>query len=135
MRVQNLNIGEAIYSVLASTAAVTAKVGQRIFPLVAPEGTQFPYVVYSCMSMSAARDKDSFFYQQLVTEGIVVCTDEYKEGVDIAMAILEALQFDDREIAVGDGTLSVLESRFDTRTEDYVNNVFVQGLTFNLKLR
>lgn len=135
MNVQCLNIGEAVYKILTEDETVSALVGNHVYPVVAPEGTQFPYVVYSCMSMSTASDKDSYFYQQDVIEGIFICTDKYQDGIDIAMAVTEAMQFDDLSVEVGDGEINIMESRFDSRTEDYVSNTFVQGLTIHLKIR
>ena len=105
MRVQNFNIGEAVYQALANNEAVAAYVGSRIFPLVAPEGTEFPYIVYSRLSMTTARDKDSFFYQQDVMETVVICTETYKEGVDISMAVCAAMQFGEREFNTSAGTI------------------------------
>ena len=135
MRVQNFNIGEAVYQALANNEAVAAYVGSRIFPLVAPEGTEFPYIVYSRLSVATARDKDSFFYQQDVMETVVICTETYKEGVDISMAVGAAMQFGEREFNTSAGTIRVMESTYDSGTEDYVNNTFVQGAVYHLKVR
>lgn len=152
-RVQCFNIGEAIFQILTADPAVSALVGSRISPVVAPEGTEFPYIVYSCASMSTAKDKDSMFYQQDVFESIIICTETYEEGIDILTAVGRALQFEDKKVYVGRDSdssssssssssgveepeeIDIMESALDSRMEDYVNNVFVQGTVFHLKIR
>ena len=134
--IQTLDIGKAIYSLLVSDTTVSALVGENIFPLVAPEGTEFPYVVYSCVSMTTARDKDRLFYQQDVSEAVIVCTEDYTSGIEIATAIAQALQFEEKQVILDTGmTIDIMESGFSGKTEDYVQNTYVQGLMFNLKLR
>ena len=134
--IQTLDIGKAIYSLLVSDTTVGSLVGENIFPLVAPEGTEFPYVVYSCVSMTTARDKDRLFYQQDVSEAVIVCTEDYTSGIEIATAIAQALQFEEKQVILGSGmTIDIMESGFSGKTEDYVQNTYVQGLMFNLKLR
>ncbi len=134
--IQTLDIGKAIYSLLVSDTTVSALVGENIFPLVAPEGTEFPYVVYSCVSMTTARDKDQLFYQQDVSEAVIVCTEDYTSGIEIATAIAQALQFEEKQVILDSGmTIDIMESGFSGKTEDYVQNTYVQGLMFNLKLR
>lgn len=134
--IQTFDIGKAIYSLLVSDTTVSALVGENIFPLVAPEGTEFPYVVYSCVSMTTARDKDQLFYQQDVSEAVIVCTEDYTSGIEIAAAIAQALQFEEKQVILDSGmTIDIMESGFSGKTEDYVQNTYVQGLMFNLKLR
>lgn len=134
--IQTLDIGKAIYSLLVSDTTVSSLVGENIFPLVAPEGTEFPYVVYSCVSMTTARDKDRLFYRQDVSEAVIVCTEDYTSGIEIATAIAQALQFEEKQVILDSGmTIDIMESGFSGKTEDYVQNTYVQGLMFNLKLR
>lgn len=134
--IQTLDIGKAIYSLLVSDTTVSSLVGENIFPLVAPEGTEFPYVVYSCVSMTTARDKDQLFYQQDVSEAVIVCTEDYTSGIEIVTAIAQALQFEEKQVILDSGmTIDIMESGFSGKTEDYVQNTYVQGLMFNLKLR
>lgn len=134
--IQTLDIGKAIYSLLVSDTTVSSLVGENIFPLVAPEGTEFPYVVYSCVSMTTARDKDQLFYQQDVSEAVIVCTEDYTSGIEIATAIAQALQFEEKQVILDSGmTIDIMEAGFSGKTEDYVQNTYVQGLMFNLKLR
>jgi len=135
MRPQSLNIGAAIFQILTTDSDVSELVGQKVYPLVAPEGTPFPFVVYTRSGISSARDKDSYFYSQDVMQGVIVCTDDYTEGVNIAMAIAKAMQFGEKTVTVGEYNIDIMESVFDSGTEDYINNVFVQGLIFHLKVR
>ncbi len=45
-----MSIQGAIYNILSGTAAVTALVGTRIYPVVAPDGAEYPLIVYTVFS-------------------------------------------------------------------------------------
>lgn len=55
----SLLIGEHISSVLGLSAVVASKFGERIFPIVIPEGiSQYPYIVYGGLSIQPDYTKD-----------------------------------------------------------------------------
>ena len=65
-----------------------------------------------------------------------MCTEDYTSGIEIATAIAQALQFEEKQVILDSGmTIDIMESGFSGKTEDYVQNTYVQGLMFNLKLR
>ena len=131
MRVQSLNVGSFVRHFLLESEDLAELVGDKVFPLVAPEGTCFPYIAYSNTSLTSSRDKDSYFYEQDAYMTIAVCTEDYTSGVDIAMEVTRALQrpnlvFEDIE---------ALECTLDERSEQFLENTYIQALVFHLKLK
>lgn len=132
MRIQSLNIGEAVRELLVSSSDVTALVGTKVSPVVAKESVTFPYITYTNTSLVVNTDKDSIFYQEIAQVAVVVCTDTYKAGVDIAAKVVEALQHRDGVTAA---SIDIVESMLVARTESYVNNTFAQGLVFEFHIQ
>lgn len=52
-------ISQAIYNILTNDAPVFAVVGTKIFPNMATQRTDFPYIVYSVVSKVPTDSKDS----------------------------------------------------------------------------
>ncbi|SFF96486.1 DUF3168 domain-containing protein [Prevotella sp. KH2C16] len=132
MRVQNIDIGKAVRRLLADSTAVSEAVNGRIYPIIAPENTEFPYITYTCMSLTSASDKDSYFYSQRAQMGVVVCTDKYAGGITLATDVLRALAKPDGASVEG---IDIDSIEFDSKTEDYINGTYAQALVFNLKIR
>lgn len=42
-----LSIGKVVYNILSSDKSFKEAIGNRIYPLIADEGTIFPFVIYS----------------------------------------------------------------------------------------
>ena len=45
-------VANAVYSLLAGDAAVSALVGTRVYPNVAPQNTAYPHIVYQLINVS-----------------------------------------------------------------------------------
>lgn len=70
-------IGKAIYNILSNAAAVTAKVGTRIYPGVAPQNAANPCIIYN-LSTRYEDTKDNV----AVIANIDVQIDIYTDGYD-----------------------------------------------------
>ncbi|MDR2138265.1 MAG: DUF3168 domain-containing protein [Tannerella sp.] len=115
--------GTAIYQLLASDAQVSGMVGDRIFPLVAVQSTEFPFIAYRRSETSAGYTKDRL-YQSVVTVDIVCVGTDYRQGVDMAGAVMDVLE--GKRFAQYD----IDSIRLDTAFEDYADDAFVQTLVF-----
>lgn len=49
---------EAIYKVLSENTDIKAVVGKRVYPVIAPASTDFPYLTYSTQSSAQPGTKD-----------------------------------------------------------------------------
>jgi len=41
-----ITTGKSIYDLLSADTSIAAAVGAKIYPLVAPEGTNLPFIIY-----------------------------------------------------------------------------------------
>ncbi len=85
-----MKVGAAIYSMLKDDSAVSALVGTRIYPELAEEGAQTPYVVYSVVSNTPVDTKDSAPVDEAQLEVFSVA-DTYAAANDLADKVRTAL--------------------------------------------
>ena len=53
-----MQVGKAIYYILANDTNVSSMVSDKIFPLVAPATTTFPFIIYEIYNDNPTMDKD-----------------------------------------------------------------------------
>jgi hypothetical protein len=115
--------GAAIYNILVSDARVSGIVGDRIFPLVAKNATTFPFIAYRRSGLSIGDTKD-MIYQYGVVIDVACVSNDYKQSVDMADAVTDALL--DKRLAQYD----IDSIRLSDASEDYLDDAFVQALGF-----
>jgi len=83
--------GLAIYNILSNDADVSQLVGVRIFPNVAKNSTQFPFIIYDVNGETPTNDKDGV--STLDTDSLMVsCYSEtYKQASVLGLRIRKAL--------------------------------------------
>tara|TARA_R110000737_G_scaffold205578_2_gene224162 strand:- start:9890 stop:11038 length:1149 start_codon:yes stop_codon:yes gene_type:complete len=83
--------GLVIYNILSGDADVSALVGTRIFPNVAKNKTQFPFIIYDVENEAPTDDKDGV--STLDVDGVMVSvySKTYVEASDLARKIRTAL--------------------------------------------
>jgi hypothetical protein len=123
--INTLNIGKYIYSALNDSEEITCKV----YPLIADNDAKYPFIVYRRINLVSNSSKDGIYEDNTIVE-IVIVSDKYSVGVDIATEVRNLLEkqsviYDDLEI--NDTTLSLA-------AEEYSNNAYVQRLQFTFKI-
>lgn len=124
-----LSINKYINKFLTESEAVTSIVSvQNIRPLIlAP--TIFPYVSFMHGNISSSYTKDG--WSEDTTEvTIIAVSDDYSQTIDIAEAVRELLD----NKAYKDEDIYISEMRLSGATEDQIENVFVQRLSFDVKV-
>ena len=124
-----LSINKYINKFLTESEAVTSLVSvQNIRPLIlAP--TIFPYISFMHGNISSSYTKDG--WSEDTTEvTIIAVSDDYSQTVDIAEAVRELLD----NKAYKDEDIYISEMRPSGATEDQIENVFVQRLSFTVKI-
>lgn len=120
----SLEIGKAIYQILDQNQIT------NVFPIVADEGTTFPFVVYRRNGLVPSTTKDMYNYRELATIDILVASTDYNSGITLATTIKQVLEqtrgtFDGIKI----GGIHLVNA-----TEDYIDNTFIQKLTFSVEI-
>ncbi len=124
-----LSINKYINKFLTESEAVTALVEvQNIRPLIlAP--TIFPYISFMHGNIQSSYTKDGW-YEDSTTVDIICVSDDYGQTVEIAEAVRELLE----EKAYKDDDIYISQIRLIGSTEDQIENVFVQRLSFDVKV-
>lgn len=121
----SLNIGKAIYTILQTSIDIDKK----IYPLIADEGTTFPFIIYKRTGLTPESTKDNT--NENVSVEINIASSNYSESVDLAIKVRKALEHKKgtySDIAIEDIVI-------DDATEDYIEDTFIQTLTFKIELQ
>ena len=118
-----ITTGKVIYTVLSTNAAVVALVGAKIYPLVIPEKTTLPCIVYE-RSFTNENTKDGLSSSESIINLTVISLD-YSNSIAISEAIHTALKnytsATIRRLALSNGA------------ETYLEGAFVQNLSYVVK--
>ena len=121
----SLNIGKAIYTILQTSIDIDKK----IYPLIADEGTTFPFLIYKRTGLTPESTKDNT--NENVSVEINIASSNYSESIDLAIKVRKALEHKKgtySDIAIEDIVI-------DDATEDYIEDTFIQTLTFKIELQ
>lgn len=124
-----LSINKYINKFLTESEAVTALVEvQNIRPLIL-QPTIFPYISFMHGNISSSYTKDG--WSEDTTEVTIICvSDDYGQTVDIAEAVRDLLE----NVQYKDDDIYISQLRLIGSTEDQIENVFVQRLSFDCKI-
>ena len=117
-----LKVTTAIRQILLKNSELLALVGEKIFPLYAPEGTEGDFVLYVRDEYSVQYTAMWIFSQQCRVF-INVVSDNYDRSQDIAELILGVLEGDQS---------NGLRIRLKDSAEDYEDKKFIQVLLFEI---
>lgn len=121
----SLNIGKAIYTILQTSIDIDKK----IYPLIADEGTTFPFIIYKRTGLTPESTKDNT--NENVSVEINIVSSNYSESIDLAIKVRKALEHKKgtySDIAIEDIVI-------DDATEDYIEDTFIQTLNFKIELQ
>lgn len=111
----SLNIGKAIYTILQNSIDIDKK----IYPLIADEGTTFPFIIYKRTGLTPESTKDNT--NENVSVEINIASSNYSESIDLAIKVRKALEHKKgtySDIAIEDIVI-------DDATEDYIEDTFI----------
>lgn len=120
----SLQIGKAIYAILAQNNI------QKVYPLVADEGTTFPFIVYRRTGLQPTSTKDRYNYKEMASMEIIVAAENYTDSIQLAEKVKDILEHTRgtyNDIKVGEISLSESD-------EDYIEDTFIQRLNFNIEI-
>ena len=123
-----IQFGKAIYSILSGSTGITKYVDSNIFPLVSPENTNLPCIVYQ-KSMSVDNSKDGLYLADFQVT-IMVFSGNYAESIDITQEIFNV--FNGYHATVEN--YEIINSILSNTDENYANNAIVQELIFDIKV-
>ena len=121
--IDSLKVGKIVYSKIGSL------VSNRCYPLIAENGTTYPFIVYQRDSLDSMFCKDGV-YEDEVNVSVKVVTDTYNAGIDLAQSVREAMTFNNYTSEEG-GTYTSLMVQAD---EEFNNDAYIQTLIFRITI-
>ena len=127
-----MKVGAAIYSMLKDDSAVSALVGTRIYPELAEEGAQTPYVVYSVVSNTPVDTKESAPVDEAQLEVFSVA-DTYAAANDLADKVRAALSRQSKKVY---GTVTVQSIKYTNEVTEVSaeRNMFISVQDYTARL-
>lgn len=85
------DFGSYLRDLLLNDEDIAEKVGTKIFPLIAPEKTTFPFIIYQRSSTYGDYNKD-FLTNYIINIDLVVFSTKYADTIEIAELINDCIQ-------------------------------------------
>lgn len=124
----NLQVGKVLYKTLYQS--LKDEVGKKIFPLVADNGTTFPFVTYRRLNLTPDNTKDVFITSHSAEMEVTIAADKYEQSVKIAEMAIDALS----ELKGEYGDVTIKRTTIDNVSEDFNEDTYLQIITLNLKI-
>lgn len=122
---KHFKIGSIIKSILEDDETVNQYLSNKIFPIVANNGTDLPFLIYRRYSYTPQSDKD--YTNERAEIEVRIVANKYEDSVKIADAVGDALDnYKDNEVE---------QIRLITSDEDFLDEAFVQTLNFQIELK
>ena len=85
-----IQIGKVINALLNADRALSEMIGNRVFPIVSKEGTQYPFVVYRRNSVTSTYCKDGLA-SETASVDIVIASNTYTNSIEVADRVRAAI--------------------------------------------
>lgn len=121
----SLKVGKEIYSHLKENKSLTDIVGNKIYPIIVEKDTNYPFIVYKRSNVIPDYTKDYHFKDDVIVD-IICVSNHYVESVEIATLVRESLE----DKKYGD----IVSIRLESADEDFIDDAYIQTLTFNLTI-
>lgn len=127
----SLLIGIHIQEVLSGAESVSAKVGERIYPLVVPVGTpSYPFICFENVGISEEDSKDGVV-NDVVSVQLMVVSKSYGEAVMLAHDVRYTLEGVTAEYP----RFEVKDCRLTSTSEDWIDEADAYVVTLGLSFR
>ena len=127
----SLLIGKLIYATIQSSNAVVAKIGTKVFPIVAPNDTDFPFVVYTRTNSYPQNGTKDGWTGDIVSFEINIASDTYNEGAELADKIRDLFE----NCVISNTDLRIENIRMISCTESFSEDTFIQSLLFECEAK
>lgn len=122
---KNFRVGKEFKQILNNSEAVTNLIENKIFPLVANEGTTFPFLVYRRSNYRPIGNKD--IDDEIVSLEIVILSQKYDESIEIANVIADTIINKETEI--------IDDIQITNISEDYSDDTYIQRIYVDIYLK
>lgn len=123
-------IGKAIYNILSTDADLTAAIGAKIYPVVAPQTAEPVFVVYNQISSNNIRTKDDPFPMTNYLVQVDTYSESALEAAEVNELVKKALSRKTGEFA----NICIFATTIETEMDGYSGDdeVFRKTLRFEI---
>ena len=118
---KNFEIGKQINIIIRDSNII----GNKVFPIVADAGTQFPFCIYRRSGYRPITNKDD--YNEIVQIELAILANNYDESVNIANGICEVMNGYSNDI--------IEDIRITNIFEDFAEDTYIQKIYLDIYLR
>ena len=133
-----LLINQYVRKFLLEDTNISGKIGDRVYPLDALQGTILPFIVITRQSTTFNDSKDGY-YQEDVPVEVTIVANTYNESVELANYTRYALEhksYNSIDISEeGYDPINIVDSKLISCYESLYNNAYIQQLTFNFEVQ
>lgn len=122
---KNFKVGKEMFNILTNDSDVKKLVGNKVFPIVANEGTTFPFIVYRRTNYTPASNKD--YTSEIVGIEINILSQKYDEGVNIADVVATSLDRKETDF--------IEDIKITNISEDYIEDTFVERIYLDIYIK
>lgn len=125
----SISIGKHIYSKLSESEEVQRLVDSKIHAISTKAATSFPFIIFKRSGLSPNYTKDRYGTGDSVAVEIVVASDSYLNSIEVAESVRSALEGKRGKYAGFD----VIDAKLLSSDEDFIEDTFIQYLTFSFE--
>lgn len=125
----SLSISKHIYAKLSASEELKVLVGDRIYAISTKGETLFPFIIYKRGALTSTGSKDRGSIADSVTVDVIIADDNYSRSVEIAELVRIAIEWRRGKY----GTFDVNDCRLVSADEDFIEDTFIQRLSFSFE--
>lgn len=129
--IDTLNIGSFIYDTIKADKQLTDTLGisTNVFPIVAEDGTDYPFVTYRRIGLVSNNCKDGY-YEDIVRVEIKAICATYIQSVQVINRIRELFECQHIEYE----NMTIEDTSIENASENYEYNAFTQTINLVFKI-
>lgn len=122
----SLQIGKIIYATLQADSDITTAVGDKVYPIVAPASTTFPFIVYTRVNSFVENLTKDGWLNDNCSFQITIVSDNYGQGAELADEVRELFE----NCRLSTNELTVSNIRMTSASESFNADEYIQNLNF-----
>lgn len=129
--IDTLNIGSFIYDTIKADKQLTdtLRISTKVFPIVAEDGTDYPFVTYRRTGLVSNNCKDGY-YEDIVRVEIKAICATYIQSVQVINRIRELFECQHIEYE----NMIIEDTSIENASENYEYNAFTQTINLVFKI-
>lgn len=122
-------IGSVLNALITNNEEIKKHIDNRCYPLVAAEGTQYPFIVYHRLNSFSNGCKDGY-YEDSVDFSITILATTYSQSITIAQLVRGILE----RQKIHTELLDMYDTHVTGISEEFSSDTYIQIINFKTKI-